>query len=149
MNLRTTLLAVAVAAALGACGNKSDNPMKTSAPANGATSPTVQAAAPAAPADRDTPPAGTPATHAGQPQPEAAGAATARDTPASKPTSDLTPAEESKAMPKPGQTDNHFTPSLDGDLKGTQQSPGTPPPAAPGAPSIGSATSPTTAAPTK
>ena len=38
-----------------------------------------------------------------------------------------TAAEEAHSMPKPGQTDNHHTTSLEGDLKGTQQSDGTPP----------------------
>jgi hypothetical protein len=138
MNTKTTLLAVAVAAALAACGQQNDSPVRTTSPASGTTSESVQATAPAAQSDRDTPPRETPSTHAGAPQPEATAAPTARDTPAQKPASDLTPAEESKAMPKPGQTDNHFTPSIDGQLKGTQQSPGTP-----------SGASPSTATPSK
>jgi hypothetical protein len=121
----TALSVVAISAALAACGQKSESPIRTSSPVGGTTTPSVQATAPAAQPDRDTPPKETPSTHSGAPQPESTAAPTARDSPANRPTSDLTAAEESKAMPKPGQTDNHFTPSLDGALKGSQQSPGT------------------------
>ena len=126
MITKPALLAVAIAAALAACGQQNDSPVRTTSPVTGTTNSSIQATAPAAQPDRDTLPRETPSTHAGAPQQEATNAPTARDTPAQKPASDLTAAEESKAMPKPGQTDNHFTPSIDGQLKGTQQSPGTP-----------------------
>ena len=132
MNTRSALLAVAVAAALAACGQQNDSPVRTSSPVSGTTNTTIEATAPAAQSDRDTPPRETPSTHSGAPQPEASATAaaastsTARDTPAQAPASALTAAEESKSMPKPGQTDNHSSPSLQGQLKGTQQSPGTP-----------------------
>jgi hypothetical protein len=132
MTRQSTVLVLALCAALGAC-QKDENPVRTSNPAGGTTTiPSVATkAVPGAQADRDRAPAPTPSTHAGAPQATAESDATtagprARDTPANRPTGDLTAAEESKAMPKPGQTDNHFTPSLDGDLKGTQQSSGTP-----------------------
>ena len=128
VNTKSALLAVAVAAALAACGERNESPVRTTSPVAGTTNETIQSTAPAAQPDRDTPPREPPSTHAGAPQPEAAATPTARDTPAQKPASDLTRAEESTAMPKPGQTDNHFTPSIDGQLKGTQQSPGSTPP---------------------
>ena len=129
MKPHAMLVVLVLSAALVACGERADSPMKT-----GTTGSLDNSAAnvPAAKPDRDSPPQPTPATHAQAPQPDAPPATTARDTPTSDPTKTLTPSEESNAMPKPGQTDNHFTTSLDGALKGTQQSPGdTPPPAAP------------------
>ena len=127
-------VALAVSFALVACGEKSNSPIKTTDDAmRPGTTPTVSASAPPAPSDQ-TPPAPTPGTHAQAVQvPEAGAAPTARDTPAAGPTQTLTKAEEANSMPKPGQTDNHMTPSVDGELKGTQQSPGTagPPAGAP------------------
>lgn len=120
---------IAVSTMLGACGKQqADSPTKTGA---GAMPSNATASAPPAQPDRDAPPAATPATHAQAPQGETSGAATARDTPAAGPAKDLTAAEESNSMPKPGQTDNHFTPSIDGAAKGSQQSPGATSPAQP------------------
>ena len=127
MKMHAIVAVLAVSSALVACGERSDSPIKTS----GGSVSTAGAAVPAAPADRDSPPAATPPTHSAAPQPEATGAPTARDTPAAQPTKELTAAEESKSMPKPGQTDNHFTTSLDGATKGTQQSDGAPSVSAP------------------
>ena len=128
-------VALAISFALVACGEKSNSPIKTTDDAmRPGTTPTVSASAPAAPTDL-TPPAPTPATHAQSVQPPEAGAApTARDTPEAGPMKTLTKAEESNSMPKPGQTDNHMTPSLEGEAKGTQQSPGSPGTSAPPAP---------------
>jgi len=128
MKTHAIIAVLALSAALVACGERADSPIKT-----GTTGSLNNPAAnvPAAAPDRDSPPAQTPATHAAAPQPETPAVPTARDTPAMNPTGTLTKAEEAYAMPKPGQTDNHHTTSLEGDLKGTQQSPGnTPPPAA-------------------
>ena len=137
MKSHAILSVLALSTALVACGERADSPIKTGA-TTGATSGTTgsvanpAAAVPAAKADRDSPPAATPSTHAAAPQVDAPPTATARDTPAAGPTKDLTASEEAHAMPKPGQTDNHHTTSLEGDLKGTQQSPGNaPPPASP------------------
>ena len=129
MKSHAILAVLALSAALVACGESADSPIKTG------TAGSLQNPAgnvPAASTDRDTPPNATPSTHAGAPQPDAAAGPTARDSPASEPTKTLTPSEESNSMPKPGQTDNHFTPSIDGATKGSQQSPGNePPPASP------------------
>jgi hypothetical protein len=120
--------AVALSFVLVACSERTESPIKTGT--TGAVSNPAGSVPPAAP-DRESPPAPTPTTHAQAPQPASTSAPTARDTPASGPTTAMTPAEESKSMPKPGQTDNHFTPSIDGATKGTQQSPGTAAPDAP------------------
>jgi hypothetical protein len=120
-----TLLAAALAIALAGC-QQNETPVRTSAPTSGASTPDVQATAPAAQPDRDTPPKETPATHAGAPQTDAPATATARDTPANRPTGELTASEEAKTMPKPGQTNNHFTTAIEGEVKGTQQSSGSP-----------------------
>ncbi|HVE48331.1 MAG TPA: hypothetical protein VNG69_01780 [Casimicrobiaceae bacterium] len=142
MKAHHVLAIFVVAASLSACGERSNSPIKTG---TAVPTPATQATAPPAPTDRSTPPAPTPATHAQAPQPTegAANAPTARDTPAAAPASALTPAEESKSMPKPGQTDNHFTTSTDGQVKGSQQSSGTPPPAE------GTGAPPSTVAPSK
>ena len=123
---------LAVSFALVACGEKSTSPIKTTDNVmRSDTAPTVSASAPAAPTDF-TPPAPTPATHAQAAQSTAPSAPTARDTPEAGPMKTLTPAEEANSMPKPAQTDNHSTPSLEGESKGTQQSgTDTPPAAAP------------------
>ena len=132
MKTQAVVAFLALSSLLVACGERSDSPIKTGT--TGALTAPAAAAQPA-PSDRETPAAATPLTHAQAPQPaqgEAAAAApTARDTPASGPLKEMTAAEESKSMPKPGQTDNHFTPSIDGATKGSQQSSGTPPPPAP------------------
>ncbi|HVE51173.1 MAG TPA: hypothetical protein VNG69_16350 [Casimicrobiaceae bacterium] len=128
--MRTTsaLAITALAVALTAC-QKNESPIKTSAPNPGSTSATAQTSAPAATTDRDSAAAPTPSTHSGAPQPDTAvpaiAATTARDSPTRNPAGEMTKAEESNSMPKPGQTDNHFTPSIDGAMKGSQQSPGT------------------------
>ena len=121
MKSHAIVVVLALSATLVACGERSDSPMKT-----GTTGSLDNPAAtvPAAKPDRDSAPQPTPSTHAQAPQVEAPPTATARDTPAAEPTKALTPSEEANAMPKPGQTDNHFTTSLDGALKGSQQSPG-------------------------
>jgi hypothetical protein len=119
---------LALSSVLVACGERADSPIKTGT--TGSLANPAASVPPAAP-DRESPPASTPTTHAQAPQPEATGAPTARDTPAAEPAKALTPGEESKSMPKPGQTDNHFTPSMDGAVKGSQQSPGTTAPEAP------------------
>jgi hypothetical protein len=134
MRSHAIVAVLALSAALVACGESADSPIKTGTTGS-LDNPAVNV--PMAKADRDTPPDPVPSTHAGPPQPDAAAAnvaaaPTARDTPAAEPTKALTPSEEANGMPKPGQTDNHFTPSLDGAMKGSQQSPGNePPPAAP------------------
>lgn len=126
MSSRSLTLVVVCSALLMGCGER-NNPAPTSS-APSASPPTTVGAAPAT-TDRESPPAATPATHNQAPEPPAStsSAPTARDTPASRPTGSMTAAEESKSMPKPGQTDNHFTPSIDGATKGTQQSPGNTP----------------------
>lgn len=129
MRSHAIVAVLALSSVLVACGQRADSPIKT-----GTTGPVVTPTSSALPAttDRESPPAATPPTHAEAPQPEAnaapTAATTARDTPASDPQKTLTPAEESNSMPKPGQTDNHFTPSIDGAMKGSQQSPGNSPP---------------------
>lgn len=125
MRSHAIIAVLALSSALVACGQRADSPIKT-----GTTGPVVSptSSAPAAPSDRESPPAATPPTHAQAPQPETTGAPTARDTPAAQPQKEMTAAEESKSMPKPGQTDNHFTTSTDGAIKGSQQSPGNVPP---------------------
>ena len=125
MKSHAIIAVLVLSSALVACGKNADSPIKT-----GTTGPVVTptSSAPPAPADRESPPAATPTTHAQAPAPDATGAPTARDTPAAQPQKELTAAEESKSMPKPGQTDNHFTTSTDGAMKGSQQSSGTAPP---------------------
>jgi hypothetical protein len=123
MKSHAIVVVLALSSALVACGERADSPIKTGT--SGSAADKTAIAPPAAP-DRDSPPAPTPPTHAQAPQPEAAAAPTAGDTPAAQPQKPLTPGEEAKSMPKPGQTDNHFTPSIDGAVKGSQQSPGTP-----------------------
>jgi hypothetical protein len=109
--ISATLLTVALAA----CGDSNNVPTPRTSDASGAASAaTASNSAPQATPDRDTPPAATPSTHSGAPQTDTVAAApTARDTPAQNPAAPLTPAEEAKSMPKPGQTDNHFTTSLE------------------------------------
>lgn len=134
MNRKCGLLVLALGAlALGAC-QKEENPVRTSNggtpdAAVGVTTSKIAAQSQVTPAqpDRDSPPAPTPATHAGPPEVAAAGAApTARDSPAQRPSGDSTPAQEANSMPKPGQVNNYMTPATDGDVKGSQQSTGTP-----------------------
>lgn len=126
MKSHAIIAVLALSSVLVACGKSADSPIKT-----GTTGPVVSptSSAPPAPSDRESPPAATPTTHAQAPTPDATGGApTARDTPAAQPQKEMTAAEESKSMPKPGQTDNHFTTSTDGAMKGSQQSPGNTPP---------------------
>lgn len=129
MRSHALIAVLAVSSVLVACGERANSPIKTGTTGSVVT---PSSSAPPALADRESPPASTPPTHAQAPQPDAnaapATAPTARDTPASDPQKTLTPAEESNSMPKPGQTDNHFTPSIDGAMKGSQQSPGNTPP---------------------
>jgi hypothetical protein len=123
-----SLIALSLAALLVGCAERDDSPIQTSSA--GAVDPTNPVALPSAPPaepDRGTPPAPTPATHDMDPQQVSAPAPTARDTPAQKPAGEMTKSEEQHSQPKPGQTDNHFTTSTEGALKGTQQSDGTPP----------------------
>lgn len=128
MGAHAIVAVLALSSVLVACGERADSPIKT-----GATGSLDNPAAsvPAAAPDRDSPPAATPPTHAQAPQPDATEASTARDTPAAEPAQAMTSGEESKSMPKPGQTDNSFTPSIDGAVKGSQQSPGTTAPEVP------------------
>jgi hypothetical protein len=109
--ISATLLTVALAA----CGDSTNVPTpRTSGVSGSSSAATSSNAAPSASADRETPPAATPSTHSGAPQTDTVAAApTARDTPAQNPAAALTPAEEAKSMPKPGQTDNHFTTSME------------------------------------
>jgi type IV secretory pathway VirB10-like protein len=123
MNIHALVAVLALSSVLVACGERNDPPIKTSTSAGEYVVQPTLSAPPVAP-DRATPPDPTPATHAGPPSVAAPPAPTARDTPAAKPASEMTKAEEASAQPKPGQTDNHFTTSTDGQLKGTQQSPG-------------------------
>lgn len=114
MKLPTIIAALVIASALAACGEK-QNPVKTS----GSEPSEITASAPSAPTDRNTPPDSTPPTHAMDPKPEAAwtGLSTAQDTSAQKPMKDLTASEQTYSMPKPGQSDNHSSPSVDADNK--------------------------------
>jgi hypothetical protein len=123
MKIHALVGVIAMSTALVACGERNDPPIKTSkSDGEYVVQPTLSA--PPVTPDRTTPPDPTPATHAGPPNVQTPLAPTARDTPAAKPASEMTKAEEASAQPKPGQTDNHFTTSTDGQLKGTQQSPG-------------------------
>src|SRR5688572_2307695 len=105
MKSHAIVAVLAVSAALVACGQSADSPIKTGTTGS-LESPAVNV--PMAKADRDSQPEATPSTHAGAPQPVDAAqpaapvAPTARDTPASDPTKAMTPSEESNAMPKPG-----------------------------------------------
>ena len=124
MKTFAVVAAIALSSALVACGEPNTPPIKTSK-SEGEQIVHPTPSAPLAQADRNTPPDATPVTHAGPPEVSAPTTApTARDTPAQQPASPMTKAEEANSQPKPGQTDNHFTPSTDGQLKGTQQSPG-------------------------
>jgi hypothetical protein len=124
------VVVLALSSVLVACGERSDSPIKTGT--TGSMANPAAGVPPAAP-DRESPPAPTPTTHAQAPQPEASwtGLSTARDTPAQEPAKELSKGEETYSMPKPGQSDNHFSPSIDGAIKGSQQSPGTAAPEAP------------------
>ena len=124
MKIHALVAIIAISSALVACEQRNDPPIKTSkSDGDLVVQPTLSA--PPATADRATLPDATPATHAGPPEVTTPMAPTARDTPAQKPASEMTKAEEASSQPKPGQTDNHFTTSTDGQVKGTQQSPGT------------------------
>ena len=124
MSRHALIAVIALSSVLAACGERNNPPIKTSkSDGDQVVQPTPSA--PLAPTDRATPPDPTPVTHAGAPEVTTPMAPTARDTPGQKPASELTKAEEASAQPKPGQTDNHFTTSTDGQMKGTQQSPGT------------------------
>lgn len=134
MNLRTSnsssgagvKLAIAsavVALTLSACGEPvppndsvAQRPETTTSrtmPGDRPVTAPAQSVPPAAPTDT-TPPATTPSTHSGAPKEAPAAAPTARDTPGQAAASKtLSPAEESRSMPMPGQSDNHFTPSAD------------------------------------
>lgn len=125
MKSQVILAVLAASSLLVGCGERADSPIKTTTTSQS----DPVASAPAAPSDRDSAAAPTPSTHAQTVQPVATDAPTARDTPAQQPMKDLTAAEESNSMPKPGQTNNFMTPALQGESKGTQQSDGTPPPA--------------------
>jgi hypothetical protein len=86
-------MALALAGALMACTNEDV--------------PSPRAATVPAPAPDVTAPAPMPAPKVSEP-----GGPTARDSKASDPTDALTKREEQNAMPMPGQTDNHFSPSV-------------------------------------
>jgi hypothetical protein len=128
MRSHAIIAVLALSSVLAACGQRADSPIKTGT--TGSLANPAASAPPAAP-DRESPPTTTPATHAQAPQPDATSAPTARDTPAAGPLKEMTPAEESRSMPKPGQVNNYSTPSIQGATTGSQQSPGTPPPATP------------------
>lgn len=122
MKSHALIAVIALSSVLVACGERNAAPIKTTkAEGDLVVQPTPSA--PLATADRATPPDATPATHAGPPESTAPTAPTARDTPAQRPASEMTKAEEASSQPKPGQTDNHFTTSTEGQMKGTQQSP--------------------------
>lgn len=123
MKSHALIAIIALSSVLVACGERNDPPIKTSK-SDGEQIVQPTASAPPAPADRGTPADPTPVTHAGPPNVNVPLAPTARDTPAQRPASEMTKSEEASSQPKPGQTDNHFTTSTDGQLKGTQQSPG-------------------------
>lgn len=144
---RPHLLVLALCAAVAACGERNENPVKTSTPSvldakpaenatpvAGTTTAGVATTVPDARPDRDTPPAMTPATHSGTPQPATeakageaaagkdvaaanASAPTARDSATRSPAGDLTVAEEQKSMPKPGQTNNFMSLAVDEEKK--------------------------------
>ena len=123
MKAHVLVAVIALSSVLAACGERNEPPLKTSKSGDAVVVQPTLSAPPVAP-DRATPPDPTPVTHAGPPTVETALAPTARDTPAAKPASEMTKAEEASAQPKPAQTDNHFTTSTDGQVKGNQQSPG-------------------------
>lgn len=126
MKTLALVTAIALSSLLVGCGERNNPPIKTSK-SGGEQVVQPTASAPPAPADRATPPDPTPVTHAGAPTPtpSAPTAPTARDTGAQRPASEMTKAEEQSSQPKPGQGDSHSTPSIQEQIKGTQQSPGT------------------------
>jgi hypothetical protein len=100
------LLGAAVAAGAG-CGRE------TAPPAPKTSMGTPPAAAPSTP----LPPAVSPPAVTTPPPAAGTADATAKDTPANNPTGTLTKAEESNAMPKAGQANNHSSTSMEGSRK--------------------------------
>lgn len=89
--------------ATAACGPREDRP----APGTPLTPDPAAAPAPPATAPAPTPPVPK------LPDPQAPDGPTARDSKAANPKGEMTPQEESTAMPKPGQANTHSTPSLE------------------------------------
>jgi hypothetical protein len=90
------ILLISAAFVAAACNPRDDRPAPT----------------PPVPSD----PAGTPAPSTSVPKlpdPKAPDGPPGRDSKASDPKGDLTSREESTAMPKPGQANNHSSPALD------------------------------------
>ena len=102
------LLGTTVAVVAGCGKEDAVPPAKTTMSTPPVATPTTPAAPVAAPPAVTTPP---PAGGA----PDAA--ATAKDTPANNPTGTLTKTEESNAMPKAGQANNHSSTSMEGSRK--------------------------------
>jgi hypothetical protein len=104
------LLGAAVAAGAG-CGKETATPApKTSMGTPPAAAPSTPLPPAVSPPAVTTPP---PAAGAA----DASSTATAKDTPANNPTGTLTKAEESNAMPKAGQANNHSSTSMEGSRK--------------------------------
>ncbi len=91
---------------LGACGeDKSRQAAQVTSPP--ATPPVV--AAPSTPSQMPS----TAGSGAAESPKDSTAAETAKDSPATQPHEAMTPSEESKSMPKPGQANNHSSTSLD------------------------------------
>jgi hypothetical protein len=104
--MKPTVIAVSLAVAmLAACGDR----IETSSPPATVVVPAPERSSPPPPA---TVPPVPPVSS--QPAPDSA---TAKDTPANNPTGTLTKEQESSAMPKAGQANNHSSPAMDKDKK--------------------------------
>lgn len=104
-----TLLALLALLALSGCERKpADPPTPKAAELNMPVAP-----APAVASSSGTPDPSVPAAAAAVAVQAPAAASTARDEPANRPTDGLTKAQESNAMPMPGQVNNHSTTAID------------------------------------
>ena len=102
-----TVLALLALLALSACEKKPSDAPK---PRSELNTPVTSAQSSITPpvADPSVPPAATIAAVVNEPA-----ASTAKDAPANKPVDSMTKAQESNAMPMPGQVNNHSTTALD------------------------------------
>ncbi len=108
-----TLLALLALLALSGCERKPADPPTPKAELN-----TPVAPAPAVASSSGTPDPSVPAAAATVAVQAPAAASTARDEPANRPTDGLTKAQESNAMPMPGQVNNHSTTAIDAAKRG-------------------------------
>lgn len=107
MNLAVLLISLAAAAFVSACDERPSSPASDMQPNVASPSPgPTPVPTPAPPAATDP----TPRATAGA---SAAETATAQDSKANNPTGTLTKEEESSAMPKAGQANNHSSPALE------------------------------------